>query len=76
MAVVGFNNDMLSRLMEPNLTTVNYPGYEMGNIAMQSMIHHLGGLLGEALQNTNTITLRSELIVRESSRKSKSRISH
>lgn len=73
IAIVGFNNDMLSRLMEPNLTTVNYPGYEMGNIALQSMIHHLEGLLGEALQNTNTITLRSELIVRESSLKSKGR---
>lgn len=70
IAVVGFNNDMISRLMEPNLTTINYPGYEMGEIAMKSLVHHLEGHLGEALQNTNTITLRSELIIRESSKKS------
>src|SRR5690606_15023619 len=69
IAVVGFNNDMISRLMEPKLTTINYPGFEMGEIAMKSLVHHIGGLLGEILQNTNTITLRSELIVRESSLK-------
>jgi LacI family transcriptional regulator len=70
LAVVGFNNDMLSRLMEPNLTTVNYPGFEMGQIAMKSLVHHLEGILGEILQKANTITLRSELIIRESSLKS------
>lgn len=67
IAVVGFNNDMISRLMEPKLSTINYPGFEMGEVAMKSLVHHLNGLLGEILQNTNTITLRSELIVRESS---------
>lgn len=67
IAVVGFNNDMVSRLIEPNLTTINYPGFEMGEIAMKSLVHHLEGLLGEVLQNTNTITLRSELIIRGSS---------
>jgi LacI family transcriptional regulator len=67
IAVVGFNNDMISRLMEPKLSTINYPGFEMGEVAMKSLVHHLNGLLGEILQNTNTITLRSELIIRESS---------
>lgn len=69
IAVVGFNNDMISRLMDPKLSTINYPGFEMGEVAMKSLIHHLGGLLGEILQNTNTITLRSDLIIRESSLK-------
>ncbi|MEX2594412.1 MAG: LacI family DNA-binding transcriptional regulator [Anditalea sp.] len=69
IAVVGFNNDMLSRLIEPNLTTVNYPGFEMGEIAMKSLVHRLGGLLGEILQSANTIILRSELIIRGSSLK-------
>ena len=69
IAVVGFNNDMISRLMEPKLSTINYPGFEMGEVAMKSIVHHLNGLLGEILLNTNTITLRSELIIRESSLK-------
>ncbi len=72
IAVVGFNNDMISRLMEPKLSTVNYPGFEMGEVAMKSIVNHLNGLLGEILQNTDTITLRSDLIIRESSLKSKS----
>ena len=70
IAVVGFNNDNLSRLIEPNLTTVNYPGFEMGEIAMKNLVHHLEGLMDRVLQNTNTITLRSELIIRASSLKS------
>src|SRR5690606_37433135 len=69
IAVVGFNNDTISRLLEPKLSTVNYPGFEMGEVAMKSLVHHLNGLLGEILQSTNTITLRSDLIIRESSRK-------
>src|SRR5690554_3720556 len=69
IALVGFNNDMISRLTEPNLTTVNYPGFEMGEIAVKSLVHYLEGSLGESLLNTNTITLHSQLIVRESSLK-------
>lgn len=67
LAVVGFNNDIISRMIEPNLTTTNYPGYEMGEVAMKNLINHLNGQAENLLQNTNTITLRSELIIRESS---------
>jgi LacI family transcriptional regulator len=65
IAFVGFNNDPVSTVIEPNLTTVNYPGYEMGQIAARSLIDHLNG--ASSIHSTNTIILRSELIVRESS---------
>jgi LacI family transcriptional regulator len=68
MAVVGFNNDPISRVVEPNLTTIHYPGQEMGEIAAKSLINHLKGLT--SIHATNTIILRSELVVRESSLKS------
>ncbi|MBD8488018.1 LacI family DNA-binding transcriptional regulator [Echinicola sp. CAU 1574] len=71
IAVVGFNNDIISRLIEPNLTTTHYPGYEMGEVAMKNLINHLGDNSKGVLQNTNTITLRSELIVRSSSLRQK-----
>jgi len=71
IAVVGFNNDTVSRLVEPNLTTTNYPGYEMGKVAMKNLINRLNEKTDNVLQNTNTITLRSELVIRESSLKSK-----
>ena len=68
IAVVGFNDDPIAQLAEPNLTTIHYPGQEMGEIAAQSLINHLNGLL--RISNTNTILLNYEFIVRESSRRS------
>ncbi len=67
IAVVGFNNDPVSRVITPNLTTIHYPGQEMGEIAAQSLINHLNGLL--RISTTNTILLNHELIVRESSQR-------
>lgn len=69
IAIAGFNNDPVSEIIEPNLTTINYPGYEMGEVAVRNLINHLNGLSG--IISTNTITLRSELIIRESSQKKK-----
>ena len=54
--------------MEPNLTTINYPGYEMGEVAARNLIDHLNG--NATLYTTNKIVLRSELIVRASSLRS------
>jgi LacI family transcriptional regulator len=65
IAVVGFNNDPISRIIEPNLTTIDYPGYEMGEVAVRNLINHLNGV--SDIGATNSITLRAELIVRESS---------
>jgi len=62
--IVGFNNDPISELITPTLTTINYPGYELGILAGQSVISHLNG--GIDLQPTNAINLRHKLIVRES----------
>lgn len=67
LAVVGFNNDPVSQVIEPNLTTIHYPGQEMGEIAAQSLINHLNGLL--RISTTNTILLNHELIVRSSSQR-------
>lgn len=67
IAFVGFNNDPVSKVIEPNLTTVNYSGNEMGQVAARHLITHLNGT--SPIDNTNTIVLRSELIVRQSSLK-------
>lgn len=67
IAVVGFNNDPICRIVEPNLTTIDYPGYEMGEVAVRNLIHRMEGLYDNII--TNTITLRSDLIIRESSSK-------
>jgi LacI family transcriptional regulator len=65
IAVVGFNNDPVSQVITPSLSTIHYPAKEMGEIAVKSMINHLNGTM--TIDATNTIVLRSELIVRGSS---------
>ncbi|UJP65065.1 LacI family DNA-binding transcriptional regulator [Mongoliitalea daihaiensis] len=67
IAIVGFNNEVISRLVHPKITTINYPGYEMGEVAMKNLINHLDEPETTLLQKTNKITLRSDLIIRESS---------
>lgn len=69
IAFAGFNNDPVSKVIEPNLTTINYSGNEVGEIAARHLISHLSGV--SPIHNTNTIILRSELIIRESSLKKK-----
>jgi LacI family transcriptional regulator len=65
IAFVGFNNDPVSTVVEPNLTTINYPGHEMGEVAARHLINHLNGTA--PIHSTNTIILRSELVIRASS---------
>jgi LacI family transcriptional regulator len=67
IAFVGFNNDPVSKVIEPNLSTINYPGYEMGEVAARNLISHLNG--EGTIHSTTTIILKSEFIIRESSQK-------
>jgi LacI family transcriptional regulator len=67
IAVVGFNNDAISKIVEPQLTTIHYPGIDMGEIAARHLINHLRGISN--IKHTQTIVVRSELIIRKSSLK-------
>jgi LacI family transcriptional regulator len=67
IAIVGFNNDAISKIVEPQMTTINYPGLEVGEIAARNLINHLNGI--SDIKNTNTIIVRSDLIIRKSSLK-------
>lgn len=67
IAVVGFNNESISKIVEPQLTTINYPGKSMGEISARNLIDHLKNV--SAITSTNRITVKSDLIIRESSLK-------
>ena len=67
IAIVGFNNDAIGKLIEPALTTINYPGKDMGEIAARNLVNHLQGI--SKIQHTNTIIVSSGLIIRKSSLK-------
>jgi LacI family transcriptional regulator len=68
VAVVGFNNDPIATVIEPNLTTIDYPGQEMGEIAATTLINKLKK---EQSGSLNTIVLKHNLVVRESSLRKK-----
>jgi len=65
IAIVGFNNDAIGKLIEPALKTINYPGKDMGEIAARNLINHLEGKSN--INSINTVIVSSDLIVRKSS---------
>lgn len=69
IAFAGFNNDTIARLSIPKLTTVNYPGIQMGEIAASHLMSHLNG--ESNIMQTSTVIIKSELIIRDSSLRKK-----
>lgn len=64
IAVTGFNNDLISRVVAPELTTINYPGKAIGMTAAQQLLQLLQG---NTTQAGETIVVDSTLIPRGSS---------
>ena len=69
LAIVGFNNDVIGKIVEPALTTIHYAGREMGEVAATTIIGHLNG--ESTIQKINTIIINSAMIIRQSSLKRK-----
>lgn len=64
IAFVGFNDDPIACVIEPNLSTIHYPGEEMGEVAATTLVNSLKHL---SASNLNKIIINHELIVRQSS---------
>jgi len=69
IAFAGFNNDPISSIVEPNLTTIEYDGSSIGHIAASNLLNHLKGITN--LYITNNITARANIIIRDSSLKNR-----
>jgi len=69
IAIVGFNNDFMSRMVEPALTTIDNPAMLMGELAASHLLQQLNGNL--RIAHNNTILVESGLIIRNSSLKRK-----
>jgi len=69
IAVFGFNNDVVGRLITPKLSTINYPGTTMGEIAARELIKQLKIQDRQGKITHKTIIVPSEIIIRESSLK-------
>lgn len=69
VAIIGFNNDIISKVTEPAISTINYPGNNMGESVAHILLNHLNGVGN--LNITNTIVLNTELVVRNSTLRKK-----
>jgi LacI family transcriptional regulator len=67
IAIVGFNNEPISKIVSPKLSTIHYPGREAGIMAAKSLIENLKG--DESFVYTQKVVLNARLVVRESSHK-------
>jgi len=69
IAIVGFNNDPVGRLITPALTTIDYPGFQIGKTAASTLLEILSGK--RTIQQRTTSFVPPELIIRNSSLKSR-----
>lgn len=68
LGIVGFSNSPISKIVEPSLTTVDQPSYDMGFIAAN---HLLDKILDINETSNEAFTLHTNLILRDSTAKSK-----
>lgn len=62
--VVCFTNQITAPILNPPLTTILQPAFDMGKKAAQLLFDHLAG---KAVENNKEIVLPSTLVIRESS---------
>jgi LacI family transcriptional regulator len=71
VALVGFSNWFFSSLMDPPLSSVDQPGFEMGQEAAKLLIRQIEKQDNNAEFAPETKVLKTRLIVRQSSLKTK-----
>lgn len=62
VGVIGFTNDPISKVIEPNLTTIEEPAFEIGKQSCDLLIKHIKNKNYEPMD----IILPSKLIIRDS----------
>lgn len=62
ISIVGYNDVPLTEHLNPPLTTIRLPGYELGRLAAELMVNRID----DAEATTNAVVLAPELIVRAS----------
>lgn len=66
IALAGFTNNPTSAVVDPSLTTISQPGYEMGKIAANHLLDQLDEIVSDEPQS---FVLQTTLVARESSKK-------
>lgn len=69
LAIIGFNDDPVSRIVEPSLSTVSHPAIKMGEISTQKILEHPEKNIDTDVSEITI--LDTEVIVRNSSNRKK-----
>lgn len=67
LAIIGFNDDPISRIVEPSLSTVSHPAEKMGEISTNRILEHASRKLDTAVSEITM--LDTEIIIRNSSKR-------
>jgi DNA-binding LacI/PurR family transcriptional regulator len=63
IALIGFSNNKITSLVDPQLTTINQPSFEMGKKAAELLINHIEN---KNIKEISTVIMTAELIIRSS----------
>lgn len=66
LKIIGFNNDPLSQIIDPGLSTISHPAYEMGKTSSKKILKHLKKSDKKSI--TEITFLNTEIIVRGSTK--------
>ncbi|WMJ78932.1 MULTISPECIES: LacI family DNA-binding transcriptional regulator [unclassified Sedimentibacter] len=66
IGIIGFDDIYLAGLVEPSLTTVRQPNYEMGYMAMELLLKNLNSSDKKVNKEAEVIILNTEIIERSS----------
>ncbi|TXE15190.1 LacI family transcriptional regulator [Seonamhaeicola algicola] len=67
LAIIGFNNEPVNELLEPSLTSIDQPAYQMGFEAAQLIFSNIKNKTTTHTQHV----LKSELVIRNSTNRNK-----
>ncbi len=67
VAIVGFSDEPITSVIQPPLTTMAQPGYEMGRQAAQLLLKRMKG--GDMDIPSETVVLKTDLKIRESTQR-------
>jgi DNA-binding LacI/PurR family transcriptional regulator len=67
LAVIGFNNDPISSIIEPQLSTVDHPAVEMGVISAKQILRRLNEENSGNINKFETVIMDTNVLVRGSS---------
>ncbi|NJB72233.1 LacI family transcriptional regulator [Saonia flava] len=69
LAIIGFNDDPISSIVDPALSTVSHPAAKMGEISAKRILEHSRANYDKTISEVTI--LNTELIIRDSSNRAK-----